>query len=101
MADRPAAASPVRFLLDIRDTPLSADECLEFVTDPSAGGTTLFLGAVRDDDGGRSVAKLAYSAHPTALAELRRIAEEVAAAVPVVAMAAIHRTGELESAASR
>jgi molybdopterin synthase catalytic subunit len=95
VADHLVTGSPVRFLLDIRDTPLSADECLEFVADPGAGGTTLFVGAVRDDDGGRSVTKLAYSAHPTALKELRTIAEEVAAAVPVVAVAAVHRTGEL------
>jgi molybdopterin synthase catalytic subunit len=95
VADHQGAGSPVRFLLDIRDTPLSADECLEFVADPGAGGTTLFVGAVRDDDGGRSVTKLAYSAHPSALDALRTIAEEVTAAVPVVAVAALHRTGEL------
>jgi molybdopterin synthase catalytic subunit len=95
VVDHSGAGSAVRFLLDIRDTPLSADECLEFVADPGAGGTTLFLGTVRDDDDGRSVTKLAYSAHPTALNELRTIAEAVAAAVPVVAVAAVHRTGEL------
>lgn len=91
MVDRP----PVRFLLDIRDLPLSADECLAAVADPSAGGTTLFVGAVRDDDGGRSVQKLAYSAHPSALEQLRIVAEEVAAANPIVALAAVHRVGEL------
>jgi molybdopterin synthase catalytic subunit len=85
----------VRFLLDIRDTPLSADECLASVADPAAGGTALFLGVVRDEDGGRSVDRLAYSAHDSALAELTRIAREVAAAVPVVAVAAVHRVGKL------
>lgn len=87
--------APVRFLLDIRTSTLSADECLAFVADPSAGGITLFVGAVRDDDGGRRVERLAYSAHPTALEELRRIAHEVAETVPVVAIAAVHRTGDL------
>jgi molybdopterin synthase catalytic subunit len=90
-----ADGSDVRFLLDIRDEPLRVDECLTFVADPSAGGISLFLGAVRDDDGGRSVAKLAYSAHPSALEQLRQIAQEVAAGVPVVAVAAVHRVGEL------
>jgi molybdopterin synthase catalytic subunit len=90
-----AEAGGVRFLLDIRDQPLSTDECLAFVADPSAGGVSLFLGAVRDDDAGRSVEKLAYSAHPSALDQLRAIAEEVAAGVPVVAVAAVHRVGEL------
>jgi molybdopterin synthase catalytic subunit len=86
----------IRFLLDIRDTPLSADECLAFVADRSAGGIALFVGAVRDDDGGRRVDRLAYSAHPSAIDELRKIALEVAAAFPVVALAAVHRLGELE-----
>ncbi|HEX4431832.1 MAG TPA: molybdenum cofactor biosynthesis protein MoaE [Frankiaceae bacterium] len=85
----------VRFLLDIRDAPLSAEECLKFVADPSAGGVDLFLGVVRDDDGGHSVEKLAYSAHPSALEQLRQIAQEVVTGVPVVAVAAIHRVGEL------
>ena len=90
-----AVLSPVRFLLDIRDAPLSADECLAAVADPRAGGTTLFSGAVRNDDGGRSVDRLAYSAHPSALAKLEEVAREVAAGIPVVAVAAIHRVGEL------
>ncbi len=90
-----ADGSGVRFLLDIRDEPLSTDECLRFVADPSAGGLSLFLGAVRDDDGGRGVVQLAYSAHPTALEQLREIAHEVAADVSVVAVAAVHRVGEL------
>ena len=90
-----AVLSPVRFLLDIRDTPLSADECLAAVADPRAGGTTLFAGAVRNDDGGRSVDRLAYSAHPSALAKLEEVAREVAAGIPVVAVAAVHRVGDL------
>ncbi len=85
----------VRFLLDIRDQPLEVGECLRFVADPGAGGVDVFLGVVRDDDGGRSVTALEYSAHPTALEQLGQIAREVAAGVPVVAVAAIHRVGKL------
>ncbi|GAA1904038.1 molybdenum cofactor biosynthesis protein MoaE [Streptomyces sodiiphilus] len=89
--------SPVR-LLAIRDTPLSVDEVLAAVGDPAAGGTALFAGTVRDHDAhpeGARVTSLAYSAHPTAEAELRRVAERVAAAFPVRALAAVHRTGAL------
>jgi molybdopterin synthase catalytic subunit len=95
MADHTTDGTPVRFLLDIRDSALSADECLAFVADPRAGGTALFVGAVREDDGGRRVERLAYSAHPTALQRLHTIAHEIAEAVPVVAIAAVHRTGDL------
>jgi molybdopterin synthase catalytic subunit len=65
------------------------------VGDPHAGGTVFFVGTVRDHDGGRSVTALEYSAHPTAEAELRRVAEKVVADFPVTALAAVHRVGPL------
>ncbi|MFJ5075234.1 molybdenum cofactor biosynthesis protein MoaE [Streptomyces sp. NPDC088553] len=89
-----APDDPMR-LLAVRDTPLSPDEVYAAVGDDAAGGTALFVGTVRDHDGGRPVASLAYSAHPGAEAELRRVAEKVAADFPVRAVAAVHRTGHL------
>ncbi|MFE5546664.1 molybdenum cofactor biosynthesis protein MoaE [Streptomyces sp. NPDC056534] len=89
-----ASENPMR-LLAVRDTPLSLDEVYAAVGDDAAGGTALFVGTVRDHDGGRPVASLEYSAHPAAEAELRRVAEKVAADFPVRAMAAVHRTGHL------
>ncbi|MGW4692295.1 molybdenum cofactor biosynthesis protein MoaE [Kitasatospora cineracea] len=86
---------PIR-LLDVRESALSLDEVHAAVGDDAAGGTTLFVGTVRDHDGGKPVAALEYSAHPTALRELRRIAEKVCADFPVRALAAVHRTGRLE-----
>lgn len=85
---------PVR-LLAIRDTPLSLDEVFAAVGDHAAGGTALFVGTVRDHDGGADVDALGYSCHPTAEAELRRVAEKVAADFPVRGLAAVHRVGEL------
>ncbi|MFK4107282.1 molybdenum cofactor biosynthesis protein MoaE [Streptomyces sp. NPDC002176] len=86
--------SPVR-LLALRDTPLTLDEVYGAVGDDAAGGTALFVGTVRDHDGGKSVSSLEYSAHPSAERELRRVAEEIAAEFPVRALAAVHRTGLL------
>ncbi|GAA5087928.1 molybdopterin synthase catalytic subunit [Thermocatellispora tengchongensis] len=83
-------------LLAIRDTPLSVEEVLGAVGDTAAGGTTIFVGTVRDQDHGKTVTKLSYSAHPSAEAELRRVAEKVAADFPVTALAAVHRVGDLE-----
>ena len=37
-------------LLDIRDSALSSDEVLAAVADPTAGGTALFIGTVRNHD---------------------------------------------------
>jgi molybdopterin synthase catalytic subunit len=89
-----AAPDPVR-LIAVRDTPLTVDEVLAAVGDDAAGGTALFVGTVRNHDGGADVSALGYSAHPTAEAELRRVAEKVAAGHPVRALAAVHRVGEL------
>ena len=83
-------------LAEIRDQPLSSDEVLAAVADPAAGGTVLFSGAVRDVDGGKAVIRLDYTAHPTAVAELRAVAESVAERYPVVALAVVHRVGELK-----
>ncbi len=83
-------------LLGIRDTPLSVDEVLGAVGDHAAGGTTIFVGTVRSQDHGKPVTLLSYSAHPNAEAELRRVAEKVAADFPLTALAAVHRVGDLE-----
>ncbi len=56
----------------------------------------MFLGTVRDNDEDREVNALGYSAHPTAEDEMRRIAEDVALKHEVIALAAVHRTGDLE-----
>jgi molybdopterin synthase catalytic subunit len=82
-------------LLALRDAPLSLDEVNTAVADAGAGGTALFVGTVRDHDEGHGVEALSYSAHPTAEAELRRVAEKVAADYPVRALAAVHRVGDL------
>ena len=87
--------SEVVRLLGVRDTALSVDEVLAAVRDPSAGGTAVFVGTVRDHDSGKDVDLLAYSAHPGVAETLRSVAEQVAADFPVVALAAVHRVGDL------
>lgn len=82
-------------LIDIRDTPLSLDEVFTAVSDPAAGGTCLFVGAVRDHDGGQGVTGLGYSSHPTAIARLTEVAERIAAETDVIALAGVHRVGDL------
>ncbi|MDT0462716.1 molybdenum cofactor biosynthesis protein MoaE [Streptomyces gibsoniae] len=89
-----AADDPIK-LLAIRDSPLSLDEVFRAVGDDAAGGTALFVGTVRNHDAGADVEELAYSSHPSAEAEMRRIAEKVAADYPVRALAAVHRVGNL------
>ena len=82
-------------LLAIRDSTISVQEVLAAVEDAQAGGVVSFTGLVRQVDGGREVTALEYSAHPDALAALTAVAQAVAVDLPVVALAAVHRTGLL------
>jgi molybdopterin synthase catalytic subunit len=82
-------------LAELRDAPLSVDEVLGAVADPAAGGVAMFVGAVRDHDHGQDVTSLGYSAHPSAVVELRRVAEKVAASFSATAVAVVHRVGDL------
>jgi molybdopterin synthase catalytic subunit len=83
-------------LIAIRDTALSVDEVRTAIADPAAGGEVLFIGTVRDNDADKGVTGLSYTAHPSAEAELRRVAEAIAAKYrDVIALAAVHRVGDL------
>jgi molybdopterin synthase catalytic subunit len=83
-------------MTEIRTEPLSVDEIRAAAADPAAGAIAVFLGAVRDHDQGRGVTALSYSAHPSAAAELGRVAEKIAANHPIVSLAVAHRTGDLQ-----
>jgi len=84
-------------MLGVSAAPLSVADVYASVADvPTAGGMALFAGAVRNEDGGRSVARLSYSAHPTAAAVLREVVEKAVGEFPVHAVSAVHRVGDLE-----
>ena len=70
-------------------------EVLAALDDDTSGGLTLFVGRVRDHDGGRGVDGLDYSAHPTALDRMRDVCRRVAEEHDVHGVAAVHRTGSL------
>ena len=82
-------------LIAVRESELSVDEVRAAVADPAAGGIARCAGAVRDSDHDRGVSGLSYSAHPSAVDELRRVAEVVAEKYPVIGIAAVHRVGDL------
>ena len=87
-------SSAVR-LVDLREDPLDVAEVVSALDDDASGGLTLFVGRVRDHDGGRDVTGLEYSAHPSAADRLREVCERVAEEYDVQGLAAVHRVGSL------
>jgi molybdopterin synthase catalytic subunit len=74
----------------------SVDAVLAQVQHPAAGAVAIFVGTVRDHDGGRDgVVRLDYSAHPDAAEQLRAVADEVSRMPGVQRVVALHRSGEL------
>ena len=86
---------PALRLVDLRETPLDVAEVVAALDDDASGGLTLFVGRVRDHDGGKGVDGLDYSAHPTALEKLAEVCVRVAEEYDVRAVAAVHRVGRL------
>jgi len=85
--------------VEIRTEPLSVDALLALVADPTAGGTAVFLGTVRDhtpEAPGALVTTLEYEAHPEAVHRLREVAEKIAVEHQVITLAAEHRVGRLQ-----
>ena len=64
---------------------------------PADGAVCLFVGVVRNENGGRPVRHLEYEAYEEmALPLMRQIAEEAAARWPVTDVRVVHRLGRLE-----
>ncbi len=80
----------------VRDEPLSLTEVVGCVEHPGAGGIATFTGNVRRHSRGKTVEHLVYEAYiPMAVAQMRRIAAEIEAAVEGSRVAIHHRVGTL------
>ena len=83
-------------IVEITDQPLDLAVHEAAVADPRAGAVVSFQGVVRDHAHGRGVVSLEYEGHPTAVAVLREVAEEIAKDPEVLAVAVSHRVGPLK-----
>lgn len=80
----------------IRAEAVSLDEVVRAVSHAGAGAVATFVGLVRDENDGRAVTLLEYEAYGSmAEAELARVLDELAAELPGVRVAALHRVGPL------
>ncbi|MGL3807927.1 molybdenum cofactor biosynthesis protein MoaE [Paeniglutamicibacter sp. R2-26] len=91
----PAAQGEVVFAA-VSDTPLAVDTAWDAVESARTGAVVTFGGIVRNHDGGKEVAKLVYSAHPSANSRMAELVAEVAGRHPGTRLWAAHRVGELQ-----
>ncbi|MCC6723896.1 MAG: molybdenum cofactor biosynthesis protein MoaE [Saprospiraceae bacterium] len=83
--------------IQLNETALQTQACIEFVQSDDAGGIDVFIGTVRNATKGKPVLRLEFEAYETmAIAEMRKIAEQAIDKFGVKRIALHHRTGLLE-----
>ena len=87
---------PQNLLVRVTAEAIGADEALEFVAEPGAGGTCLFIGTVRDHADAGAVTGLAYEAwEEQAVRRLSELGDELFERWPLCRAAFLHRFGDL------
>src|SRR5262249_53192886 len=83
-------------MLGVGEAPLSVADVYWSVCDVPSAGIALFAGVVRDEDEGRAVTGLGYSAHTSVEVCLRGVVEKAIGRYPIQAVSAVHRVGDLK-----
>ena len=85
------------FDIQIIDSALDVQTCVDFTAHPGAGGTTVFVGTVREQTKGKKVLRLEFESYePMAIKEMRKIAEQAQERWSALAISIHHRVGVLE-----
>lgn len=80
----------------LTDDPIDPHALVQRVMRPSDGAYVLFEGVVRNHHEGKAVQSIFYDAYrPMAEREMEKIVREIAARFPEVALAVVHRLGQL------
>src|SRR5271156_314515 len=84
--------------LELTNQPLSAAAAIEFISDPAAGGSDIFLGNTRTetDPHGRQLVALDYEAYAEmAQQQLQALAVTARSRWPICKLAILHRLGRV------
>lgn len=82
--------------LRLANVPLSVEEAYRFLEDANHGGSTLFIGTVREWTENRQTSHLTYEAYTEmAMNQMRQIQEDIETAFPGVTTLQWHRLGTL------
>jgi len=83
--------------IQIKDSPLSVEECRDGLVDDRVGGEVLFVGKVRNHTQGKEVIRLDFEAYiPMAIKEMQKIAAQAIEQWPLNKVIIHHRVGQLE-----
>lgn len=83
--------------IQLQNTPLDVQACIDYVSGPETGGICVFVGKVRNQTRGRRVLFLEFEAYePMAYSEMRKIAETAKTLYQIDRICIHHRTGRLE-----
>lgn len=83
-------------MIDVIDGPIDVEAVRNAIAHPSIGAQLVFCGVGREDFDGKRVQRLVYEAFaPMAVAEMRKIADEIADRWPGARVAMVHRTGDV------
>ena len=83
--------------IQIFESKLDEGKCHQLVADPSAGGTVVFVGTVRNQTQGKKVIRLDFEAYaPMAIKEMEKIARQVEKKWNALHVVIHHRVGSLD-----
>ena len=82
--------------IQLKDTPIHPQDCIDFVADDGTGGSTVFVGTVRNQTKGKAVMRLEFESYaPMAISEMRKIAEQATEKWSCKKISIHHRVGVL------
>lgn len=82
--------------IQLKDTPIFPQDCIDFVADDGTGGSTVFIGTVRNRTKGKTVLRLEFESYaPMAISEMKKIAEATKTRWSCTKISIHHRVGVL------
>lgn len=83
--------------IEVLDSPLNVQFCIDWVMSPECGGIDVFIGTVRNATKGKRVLKLEFEAYkPMAIKEMNKLSSEAFKLWPLQKVLIHHRTGTLD-----
>jgi molybdopterin synthase catalytic subunit len=84
-------------VIELTDKEIDVDRVIRSVEDPSAGGTSIFIGTTRNHTDGKEVLEMEYQAYiPMALKKMNELAEEARSKWKLKNVSIVHRVGRLK-----